>query len=440
MATPYGPNIGNALMGAAQIRGAQQREQMNALALRGAQREEDARNYFAQNASKFLDKNPTVRNNALMGLAQNAPQSFGTVAEIVSKYAALEDAQRKRAREVYDAKNGIVSQFLLPLKQVDPARRQQIFELSVPQLKEQGGLTDDELRNIDFSDEGIDLHVQTSQDLEKQFARIDKLKEQGSKDANNPFRADGTPNKAYQDYEIAKAGASARVRAATAGGGTGKTITERMNNELLSGDPSTPQYGAAYAYVSKPRVVFDPQTGEQITVTPDMSWARKPTAGASQNGGGANRAPGQPTIAASPGQGASPTRATYEANVQQAQSDIDVAERMFFPQGQFDRGMAVTGTTGLPLTQGREASQAIERAVEVMLRLRTGAAAPVEEVRKYSSMFSPSALDNDEGAKRKLQRMREFFEESKRVAKSKLPREGTTGNAVVSQADPLGLR
>jgi hypothetical protein len=114
-----------------------------------------------------------------------------------------------------------------------------------------------------------------------------------------------------------------------------------------------------------------------------------------------------------------------------------VAERMLFPSGQFDRATAMTGAAGVPLTQGREANQAIRRAVEIILRLRTGAAAPDAEVDNYAKMFAPSALDNDAGAATKMQRLKQFFEDSKRMAGSKLGA-GTGGPATPNgQTDPL---
>jgi hypothetical protein len=111
----------------------------------------------------------------------------------------------------------------------------------------------------------------------------------------------------------------------------------------------------------------------------------------------------------------------------QAESDIATAERMFFPQGQFDRGIAMTGAGNIPLTQGREARQAIRRAVEIILRQRTGAAAPQQEVDNYAAMFSPSALDNDSAARTKMDRLKAFFQDSRRYSSSGLSGGASSG-------------
>jgi hypothetical protein len=287
------------------------------------------------------------------------------------------------------------------------------------------------------------------EEQDKAATRKTQADAQARANANSAFNADGTPNTAFQNYEITKAGAPARARASTlasqipGGPFVGRTEDERLRNILVAGDPASPEYASAYAKLAAPRVSFDPQTGQQITVSPDMSWARVPSRGGSPPGTGAVAgqtlsAPGQPTVTATPGRAASPARATFDANLNQAQSDVDLAERLLFPKGQFDRGMAMSGAAGIPLTQGREARQAIRRAVEIILRLRTGAAAPDQEVRNYVNMFAPSALDSDEGAKTKMDRLRQFFEDSKQVSGSKLP--AAPNGVTAPLADPLGIR
>jgi hypothetical protein len=228
----------------------------------------------------------------------------------------------------------------------------------------------------------------------------------------------------------------------------GRTITERMQSVVLNGDPTSPEYAAAYAYLAKPRVLFDPNTGETIQVAPDMSWARRPGAkgGAQPQGAqpipGAGAGEGRPEVTRGPGRSASPTQATFQANIQQAQSDIGKAEAMLFPGakyengslvgGQFARGTATTGAVsipfagqGLPFSEGREARQAVRRAVEIILRLRTGAAAPDQEVDNYVNLYAPSPADSEAAARTKMERLRQFFETEKSAASSKLPQTGS---------------
>lgn len=201
----------------------------------------------------------------------------------------------------------------------------------------------------------------------------------------------------------------------------GRSMQAQALNMLITGDPSTPQYAAAYAAASKPQVSFD-ELGRPVFVTPDLSWARKPTAempGAAQPAPGQPPSPapepGKPTISAGPQVKPVDTpRAVATANMQQATKDAQTARDMFFPGGKFDRSIAATAR--LPFSKGRDANQAIRRAVEVLLRLRTGAAAPQTEVDNYTAMFSPSILDTDEGAKRKMDQLQQFFEDTKRLA------------------------
>lgn len=227
-----------------------------------------------------------------------------------------------------------------------------------------------------------------------------------------------------------------------AGGGgpfAGRTQTERMMNMLQTGDPRSPEYRAAYATLAKPQMSFDPNTGEAVLVNPDMSWARPP--GDIEDNGGGVPAPGNPqrsnfgapqgapgpqsganaprvgtpSISTTPGRTGSPTYATYGANIQGAEKDLALANNLFFPQGSFDRGPAATGAVNVPWSKGREGRQAIRRAVEVILRLRTGAAAPDAEVDRYSDMYTPSVLDSDQSAQTKMQRLQQFFEDSKKL-------------------------
>lgn len=56
-----------------------------------------------------------------------------------------------------------------------------------------------------------------------------------------------------------------------------KTLEERDRETILRGDPSTPDYAAAYAHVGAEKVIIDQATNQITRTRPDMSWARKPT-------------------------------------------------------------------------------------------------------------------------------------------------------------------
>lgn len=124
-------------------------------------------------------------------------------------------------------------------------------------------------------------------------------------------------------------------------------------------------------------------------------------------------------------------RSTAEAsaisNAYQAAEDLKTAKDILFKDGKFDRAAAATGIGGgVPNTKGRTARQAIRRAVEVLLRARTGAAAPQQEVDSYVEMYSPSALDNDEQAALKMQRAEQFFSDTLSLLKAEPQKEEIT--------------
>ena len=54
----------------------------------------------------------------------------------------------------------------------------------------------------------------------------------------------------------------------------GNAMDAQAHNIILSADPSSPEYAAAHAYLSRPETVF--QNGQMVTMTPDMGWASAP--------------------------------------------------------------------------------------------------------------------------------------------------------------------
>lgn len=57
----------------------------------------------------------------------------------------------------------------------------------------------------------------------------------------------------------------------------GTALQTQILNTLLTDDPGTQQYAAAYAHYSRPKTYQDPNTGLMTTVMPDMSSFKKPT-------------------------------------------------------------------------------------------------------------------------------------------------------------------
>lgn len=54
----------------------------------------------------------------------------------------------------------------------------------------------------------------------------------------------------------------------------GNAMDAQARNIILSADPSSPEYAAAYSYLSSPQTSF--QNGRMVTESPDMSWAAPP--------------------------------------------------------------------------------------------------------------------------------------------------------------------
>ena len=102
------------------------------------------------------------------------------------------------------------------------------------------------------------------------------------------------------------------------------------------------------------------------------------------------------------------------ANAAGALKDLDRATQIFFPNGKYDPTIAYqTSLLGSnSLGDSRIAFQSMKRAIEVILRLRTGAAAPKEEVESYLQQFMPGILDGNDGgaAEIKLNALIDFFE------------------------------
>ncbi len=125
--------------------------------------------------------------------------------------------------------------------------------------------------------------------------------------------------------------------------------------------------------------------------------------------------PGVRRVTVATGQRKKPSKeqAVTEANMGAALQDLDTAQAILFnDQGQLDRKVASAGIAGLPGTRGRTGYQALRRSVEVLLRMRTGAAAPASEVDTYMSLYAPSPLDSNEAARNKMDQLRGIFEQT----------------------------
>lgn len=81
------------------------------------------------------------------------------------------------------------------------------------------------------------------------------------------------------------------------------------------------------------------------------------------------------------------------------------------------------------------------QAVENLLRIQTGAAAPEQEVRRYMSQYLPQASDSEQTRNLKLQRMASFFQNVLKLANSPAASTGTSQeDALVQALQQAGVR
>jgi hypothetical protein len=111
-----------------------------------------------------------------------------------------------------------------------------------------------------------------------------------------------------------------------AGPFTGTSMDAQARNIVLQGDPTSPQYAAAYAHLAEAKTTFDPATGRPVTISPDMRWARPPAGMQGPSSQPAGQSDGV-TTALPNGQSVTfvdgPTRATKEDLQKYKQAQIE---------------------------------------------------------------------------------------------------------------------
>jgi hypothetical protein len=106
-----------------------------------------------------------------------------------------------------------------------------------------------------------------------------------------------------------------------------------------------------------------------------------------------------------------------------ALKDINIAYDLLFPNGKLNRGAIIAANFlpdgGLNITKvdtdSRTAYQSMRRVIELILRARTGAAAPEAEVQNYLKLYFPSSLDNDDQARNKFITLAQYFTDTTRI-------------------------
>jgi hypothetical protein len=119
--------------------------------------------------------------------------------------------------------------------------------------------------------------------------------------------------------------------------------------------------------------------------------------------------------------------------------DIDTALEIFMPgasinadtgeftPGQINRSTLFSADLNWWKSEGRRGAQAIKRAVDAAVKLRTGAGQSIPEAESYWEQFAPSSKDNDQAIIDKMSRLASFLKGTKDIA-TKGYREDTNNN------------
>jgi hypothetical protein len=203
--------------------------------------------------------------------------------------------------------------------------------------------------------------------------------------------------------------------------GTG--LDAQSYNMVLTGDPTKPEYAAAYAQLAMPKVQFDAVTGKSVIVQPDMSWARKP---ASQVA--ATPAPDGATTQSVPGAQITSNQGAPVYNEGQGKA-AGFADRMTQANGSFDEFQAagmdrVEGWKGeVPIfgnslisSDRQQFEQAERNFINAQLRRESGAVISPEEFKEARKQYIPQPGDDAGVLAQK--------KESRRIAIEAMQREG----------------
>ncbi len=124
----------------------------------------------------------------------------------------------------------------------------------------------------------------------------------------------------------------------------------------------------------------------------------------------------------------STAEASALANAKNSANSLNKAFNLYFENGEYNRkraviaSLAATSVTGEPTLVGRTADlfaavtdqkarsilQEMSNSIEIILRVRSGAAVPDSEVIKYQKIYMPNSYDSAELARAKLQKLAAF--------------------------------
>jgi uncharacterized Zn-binding protein involved in type VI secretion len=184
----------------------------------------------------------------------------------------------------------------------------------------------------------------------------------------------------------------------------GNSLDGRAIGVLINGDPASPEYAAAFAHASAPRMMQTDQG--MVSVTPDVSWARKPAQAGQQSPaapGGAPAAGGQPSVSVVPGTERAPkftneqsTAAGFANRISAANGTLDQLEGGgYSPTNARDTlGGAVPGGNFIKSEKGQQYEQAKRDFVTAVLRKESGAAISTGEFVTEEKKYFPQPGDS----------------------------------------------
>lgn len=196
-------------------------------------------------------------------------------------------------------------------------------------------------------------------------------------------------------------------------------------NTLIEGDPSTPEYAAAYSYMAKPRTYFDSAQGQLVTIGGDVTAFRKPTY--SPTGTVVAAAKDMPQPVGPPGQaGVKVTQvgepkftkeekdAVTFANVMQGAADVienleDVGSGLEYYAERYTPNFAMP-------PQWQQLEQAKRAFINAQLRRESGAVIGPSEFENANQQYLPQPGDSPEVIAQKRENRRVAIEGMKKSA------------------------
>ena len=210
---------------------------------------------------------------------------------------------------------------------------------------------------------------------------------------------------------VAEAGAAEEPQGPFKGTG----MDAQALNILLTGDPATAEYRAAFHHYGQPKYAFDPVSRQQTVVRQDMTAFKKPTFGAMATPAGEGAAPagmGPPggVDVAAMDQGAprlNELQAKKASTADTTRASLEVLKSLGADGRTLFEQLSNPIDTLNPTSWGKSgdferAEQAFEVLAQVNLRDETGAAMPAEEVANMMKRYRPRWGEEPETTAQKM--------------------------------------